>query len=162
MPLPVCSVCAKSGILCPACEAKLSEGKINEFDVEVSRVLYELLGDEADFTRAINTENYVVILTGREEVGKIIGKGGRNIRVISKHIGKQVRVVGEGDFNEMVGVFIAPARVHSINTVYKPNGSMAIRVRVDRRDKNKLRIGVDDLKKLVSGITDTPVELTFD
>jgi transcription antitermination factor NusA-like protein len=162
MALPVCKICAKNRVLCAACEGKLSEGRINEFDVEVSRILYELFGDETNFTRAVNTENYVVILTAADEVGRIIGKGGRNIRVISERLGKQVRVVGEGDFEEMVRAFVAPARVRSINTLYRPDGSTAVRIRVDKTDKNKLRISSGDLMKVISGITDKDIELTFD
>ena len=162
MSLPVCTVCAKSGVLCPSCEAKLGEGRINEFDVEVSRILYELLGEEANFTRAIDTENYVVILTGSGDVGGLIGKGGGNIKEISKRLGKQVRVVGEGDFNEMVKAFIAPARVNGINTVYRPDGTMATRIRVDARGRGRLRVSPEDLRRLVSGMTDRHVELAFD
>jgi transcription antitermination factor NusA-like protein len=148
--------------LCTACEAKLEVGQINVYDIEVSRVLYELFGDEASFHRAIDTEDYVILLTESRDVGKIIGKSGANIKLLSKRLGKKVRVVGEDDFEEMVKAFIAPARVRGINTVYLENGVQAVRVRVDERDRDKLRIGLADLKRLVAGITDTQVELTFD
>jgi len=162
MDLPVCEVCAKSPILCSDCEKKLSDGVINEYDVEVSRVLYELFADDARLTRAIETQDYVVLLTKSEDVGSVIGEGGLNIQMISERLGRSVRVVGEGDFENMVKAFIAPARVKSINTVYRPRARKSVRVRIKRGDRGKLRNTLDDLGKLISSISDVDVELAFD
>ena len=162
MVLPVCWFCAKGRYLCVDCEKKLGDGRINVYDVEAARALHELLGGEASFHRAIDTEDCVIVLTDSADVGKIIGKGGANIKLLSQRLGRRVRVVGVDDFEEMVRAFIAPARIKGINTVYLSNGVQAVRVRVDKRDKDKLRIALPDLKRLVAGITDTQVELTFD
>jgi transcription antitermination factor NusA-like protein len=162
MALPICEVCAKTGLLCSACERKLEEGKISEYDVELSRMLYSSLGIEAEFIKVIETSDNLVVLTQRENVGKIIGKGGSTIKEVSTKFGKQIRVVGVGEFKEMVYDFISPAKVLGFNTVYVPDGSTKYRVRVDRRDEKKLRIPLRDLEKMIDSITGNKVELVLE
>ncbi|MFC2154770.1 KH domain-containing protein, partial [Candidatus Altiarchaeota archaeon] len=105
---------------------------------------------------------FIVILTKKEDIGKIIGKGGANIRMLSNKLGKQVRVISVGDLKSTIYDFVAPARVVGINTVYKPDGSTIQRVRVNKRDKNKLRMDLDDMAKLVSSLTDDSLEITLE
>jgi len=162
MTLPICEICAKTGVLCPACEAKLEAGKITEVDVELSKQLFELSQGEIGFERAIETKNNVIILAKKEDVGRIIGKGGDNIRKLSQQLGRQVKVVGTGNIEDTIYDLIAPARVAGINTVYKPDGSTGQRVRIDPNDKEKLRIDLKDMERLVSSIARNPVEITFE
>ncbi|MBD3387554.1 MAG: transcription elongation factor NusA [Candidatus Altiarchaeales archaeon] len=162
MALPVCTDCAKRRLLCASCESKLSSGLINEYDVEASRALYGLLGDGADFRRAIPTEDFVAVIAKADDVGSVIGRGGDNIRVLSERLGRPVRVVGEDDFEEMVRALIAPARIKGVNEVFKPGGGRKIRVRVNAEDRKKLRMGVEDLRNLLSSLADAELDLTFD
>ena len=162
MTLPICNICAKTGVLCSACESKLEEGKISELDVELSKILFKLGNGEIGFERAIDTKNFIVILTKKENVGKIIGKSGDNIRQLSKNFGKQIRVIGTGDLNEMIYDFIAPARIISVNTVYKPDGTTLQRVRINKKDRKKLRMGIKEIEKLISSLTNSNVEISFE
>ncbi|HEX54664.1 MAG: transcription elongation factor NusA [Candidatus Altiarchaeales archaeon] len=162
MTLPICNICAKTGVLCSVCESKLESGKISELDVELSKILYKLGKGEIGFERAIDTKNFIVILTRKENVGKIIGKSGDNIRQLSKKFGKQIRVIGTDDLNEMIYDFVAPGRIISINTVYKPDGSVIQRVRINKRDRKKLRMGIDEIEKLISSLTNSNVEISFE
>ena len=123
MQLPICSICAKSGVLCSACEAKLQEGKISPLDVELSKVLYKIGKGEIGFEKAIETEKFVVILTHSDQVGKIIGKHGENIKFLSKKFKKPVRVIGTENLERMIYDFVYPAKILGINLVYKPDGN---------------------------------------
>ena len=160
--MPICDVCAQTGVLCAACERKLSEGKISEYDIELSRMLYAGMGNEAGFIKAIETSDNLVVLTERDNVGKIIGKGGSIIKEISAKIGRQIRVVGVGEFRDMVYDFIAPAKINGFNRVYVPDRSLKYRVRVDRRDEKKLRIPLRDLERMIESVTGTKVELILE
>jgi len=162
MVLPICEVCAKTGLLCAACEKKLGDGKISEYDVELSRILYSSLGLDAEFIKVVETTDNLVVLAQRESVGKIIGKGGSTIKDISAKFGKQIRVVGVGEFKDMVYDFIAPAKVLSFNKVYAPGGAIKYRVRIDKRDEKKLRIPLRDLEKMIDSITGSKVELVLE
>lgn len=154
--------CAKGMVLCPSCEKNLSLGKINEYDVEVSRVLYGIFREEADFIHAIDTENHLVIVVKAEDVGEVIGKGGANLRILTERLGRTVKVIGRDSFKETVTALIAPARVTGVNEVLKPGGGKAVRVRINREDQNRLRMSLPDLQKLVSAVTDQEVQLSWE
>lgn len=161
MSAPVCDACANSLYLCTECERLLADSAINEYDVEVARALAELTQGAVSFRRAIETQDYVIVIAGEDDVGGIIGRDGANIKALSSRIGRNVRVVGDGDFEELVKAFIAPARVKGINKVFD-KGSQRIRVHVDSRDRDRLRITQADLGRLIAGLAEGEVELLFD
>lgn len=161
MTLPICDICAKTGVLCSTCESKLQEGKISELDVKLSGLLYELGKSEIGFERAIDTKNFIIVLTKKEDVGKIIGRGGDNIRFLSEKLEKQLRVIGTGDLEDTIYDFVAPARITSINTVYRLDGSTIKRVRIDKKDKEKLRMDLEEIKKLIASLADDNIEIIF-
>lgn len=162
MTLPICDICAKTGILCSACESKLKEGKISKLDVELSKSLYEVGAGEIGFERAIDTEKFIIVLASKESIGKIIGKGGDNIRLLSNKFGKQLRVIGTGDMESTIYDFVAPARILGINTVYKQNGEVVRRVRISKRDKKKLRMDIGEIQKLIESVTKDNIEVSFE
>ena len=160
MALPICDRCARTTVLCASCESKLAAGKINVFDIEASRALAGILGDEADFTHAIDTEYQVIVVA--KDVGRIIGKGGANIRALSERLGKKVKVIGQDSLKEMAQALIAPARIVGINLVLRPGGGKAYRIRVEKADKNRLRMGIEDIRKLMNATSDCEVEIEYD
>jgi len=66
MSIPICAICAKTGVLCSACEAKLARGQISETDVEVAKIFYESGMEGTGFERAIDTGEYIIILSKRK------------------------------------------------------------------------------------------------
>ncbi len=162
MSLPICAICAKTGVLCSACEKKLKDGKISELDVELSKILYRLGKGEIGFERAIDTKKFIIVLTQKENIGKIIGKSGDNIRQLSKDFGKQLRVISTGDLQQTIYDFVAPARILAVNTVYKPDGTTVRRVRINKRDRKKLRMSLKEIEKLMTSLTNDKIEISFE
>lgn len=162
MSLPICAICAKTGVLCNVCEEKLRDGKISELDVELSKILYEKGDGELGFDRAIDTKKFIIILTKKENIGKIIGKSGDNIRQLSKELGKQVRVISTGDLQQTIYDFVAPARILAINTVYRPDGTTLQRVKINKKDKKRLRMNVKEIEKLITSLFNDKVEISFE
>lgn len=162
MGLPICDLCAKTGILCGACEDRLERKKISDLDVTLAAILYELGKGEIGFERAIEADDAIIVLTPKKDVGKVIGKGGATIRLLSERLGKPVRAISVGDVTATIHDFLAPARVTATSTVYKPGGVTVRRVRVDKRDRGKLRMTVETMEQLLSSISDDDVKITFD
>jgi transcription antitermination factor NusA-like protein len=160
-PLPICASCADSKFLCKDCEKLYSDSRISVYDVEVSRILRRLLGDEASFIHAVETAEHIVVIADPDQVGSIIGKGGHNLNAISETLGRPVKVVGKDSFNDMVAALVAPARVRGINPVLAPGGAKKIRVKIEGQDRGRLRMSVSDMQKLVCAVTDEQVELAF-
>jgi len=160
--LPICDICAKTGVLCGACETKLEKGEITSLDVELSGILYKLGEGEIGFEKAIDTGDNIIIITEKEAVGKVIGKSGNNIKKLSKQLCKKVQVIGTGKLGELIDDFMAPTRVLGVNTVFKPDGSTVQKVRISKMEKDKLNIEVETMQNLIRSLTGDNVEIIFE
>jgi len=161
METPICAICAKTGVLCNACEAKLRKGEISELDVEVSKIFHEAGMEGTGFERVIESGDHVIILTKKENIGKIIGKSGETIRMISKKLGKKVRAIGTESLQDTIYDFVAPAQISSINTVYMPDGRKVKRIKINKNDRKKLRMDPEEIEKLVCSLTTDKIEIIF-
>ncbi|WP_456482667.1 hypothetical protein [Methanopyrus sp.] len=172
MELPICEVCAKTGLLCPGCEERLERGEITETDVEVSKKLVELKEEhpsleDVALLRTIDTGNLVVLVTKPGMAGKLIGKRGRISRALSDHLGKKVRVVEEIEnpkdvrqLRKLIQDLILPARLLSVNVVYEPDGERYKAV-IHHRDRHRVPADTEELEKAVKELTGIEVEVTF-
>ncbi|MFH1403840.1 MAG: hypothetical protein ABIH11_06205 [Candidatus Altiarchaeota archaeon] len=161
-PLPLCRLCAKNRVLCSSCNRGFSEGRITEYDIELSRLVYEMFEGRIGFKKAVDANEHVIVLADRGNVGELIGREGNGLRRMSERVGKPVKIVGVGDVEDMIRDLIAPARIHSINKVYKPGGETAYRVRIDSRDKGRLRINPEAMKSIISSIAEREVDLKLE
>lgn len=168
MKAPICEVCLKTeDILCPADEKKLQEGVISEMDVRISRMLYKLLGDvDVEFKKAVEAGDLVVIMVGEGNVPLVIGKGGKNIKLLMRELGKRVRVIegmeikGTEDIKKLAIDLLYPASVFGVNVVYAPAGQY-YKVLILRRDKQKLPERQEILEDILSKIVGSDVKISF-
>ncbi len=172
MKAPICEVCLKTdGILCPADEKKLQEGIISELDVKVARLLYRLIDDaDMEFKKAVEAGgDLIVIMVGGEgDVPITIGKGGKNIKALTRELGKRIRVIeaaevkGTEDVKKLATDLLYPASVFGVNVVYKPGGGGTYyKVLVLRRDRKKLPAKEDVLESILSQIVGSEVKINF-
>ncbi len=169
MKAPICEVCLKTDdILCPADEKKLQEGVISELDVKIARLLYKLLGDaDIEFKRAVEAGDLIVIMVGEGDVPLTIGKGGKNIKLLMRELGKRIRVIegreikGTDDVKKLATDLFYPASIFGVNVVYKPNGGQYYKVLVLQRDRNKLPEKPEVLENILSQITGKDAKIAF-
>lgn len=160
--LPICNICAKTKTLCPSCEKKLKNGEISELDVKIAEMVYDFGKGEFGFKKAVDVGNFVVILTQkREYIGKIIGEGGENLRKIEEAVGKPVRVISVGSLGEIISSFIYPANITAISRAYKTDGSVVQKITINKNDADKLKMDINSLKKVISSLTNTNVEVVL-
>lgn len=162
MSLPICGDCARTGLLCPECERKFREREITEIDVELSRILHKLTSGDVGFKQAVDTRDGVIVLAEKKDVGKLIGVDGSTIKTLLEELGKDIKVIGLDDRDEMIRHLVAPAVVKSINEVYKPDGLVTYKVRINRMDENKLRMSLCDVTRIASSAADTEVDFELD
>jgi len=154
MVLPVCDVCLKSGMLCQGCENKLKSGEITQMDLDIAKILYKLGEGKIGFKKTIEIGDTVIIVTEKEQVGKLIGKSGKIVREISHSIGKKVRVVGENsDLRAVARDILAPARLSGINIIYGKEGQKKYKIRVMAEDSRRIPGRLDVLNSIIKELT---------
>ena len=154
MVLPVCDVCLKSGMLCQGCENKLKSGEITQMDLDIAKLLYKLGEGKIGFKKTIEIGDTVIIVTDKEQVGKLIGKSGKIVREISRSIEKKVRVVGENsDLRSVARDILAPARLSGINIVYGKDGQKKYKIRVMAEDSRRIPGRLDVLNSIIKELT---------
>jgi transcription antitermination factor NusA-like protein len=163
MVLPICDVCLKSGMLCQGCENKLKSGEITPLDLDIAKLLYKLGEGTIGFKKTIEIGDVVIIVTDKNQVGKIIGKSGKIVRAISKKVGKKIRVIGEGsDFKEIARDILAPARISGINIVYGTDGEEKYKIRVMKEDSRRLPARLDVLNDIMKQLTHEKTVIVLD
>lgn len=163
MVLPVCDVCLKSGILCQGCENKLESGEISQIDLDIAKVLFKLGDGKIGFKKTIEVGDIVIIITGKDQVGKLIGKNGKIVRELSRTVGKKIRVVGQdSDLKSVSKDILAPARVSGINIVYGKDGEEKYKIRVMQEDSRKLPGRLDVLNEIIELLTGEKTVLVVD
>ncbi|MBU4534718.1 MAG: KH domain-containing protein [Euryarchaeota archaeon] len=163
MVLPICDVCLKSGILCPGCGKKFKNGEVTQTELDIAKIIFKLGDGKIGFNRAIDRGDAVIIITDKNQVGQIIGKGGKIVRAITKEIGKKVRVVGDGsDLKSVSSDLIAPARISGINIVYGRDGQEKYKIRVMREDARRIPGKPEQLNAIIKLLTGKETIIVLD
>ncbi len=137
MKAQICSICLNSDMLCMACKRKLDEGKITESDVKFSRMINEAAKsfrplDGIAIKKVIENRDLAVIVCGRGDKSRLIGREGSMIRKLSKSAGKSIRVVEEtSDMKEFIQDLISPVPVLGMNVLYA-NGNEVLKIMIPK------------------------------
>ncbi len=163
MELPICDVCLKSGMLCQGCENKLKSGEISQLDLDIAKILYRVGDGKIGFKRTVEIGDVLIIITEKDQVGKLIGKGGKIVREISKTVERKVRVVGENsDLKAVASDILTPARISGINIVYGKDGDEKYKIRIRREDARRLPGKMVLLNSIIQELTGEKTLLVID
>ncbi len=166
MKLPVCEKDIESRDLCGECSEKLRKGKITQTDIELSRILHKLtkkgtIRNCPDLITTKQIEEKQVLSLVEGDPANLIGKGGRIIRLISEELGKEVRIVKNGNILEMTNDLITPAKTYGVNTLYRTTGEKKKRITVPREMKNKINMDPKKAEESIKKLKGEKYELKF-
>jgi transcription antitermination factor NusA-like protein len=167
MKAPICDICLKSGILCLGCEEKLRKGVISELDVRIAKLLYQLEEEhhirDITFVEAVESRSLIVIIVGEGEIGNLIGKGGKTVKVLQRALRKKIRIIEDtDDTRKIIQDLLHPARILGMNILYLPSGEQKYKVRVPREDERRIPTNVQSAEEIVSKLTNLEVQIVFE
>lgn len=166
MQAPICEVCLKSDILCSGCQERLSAGKISQDDIKIARYLYAL-SDKMRSIKDIKISRVVdcgtlVIITGRGDAPKLVGRKGVVVKKIAKDFKKSIRILEEApSFKDFAEEIISPASVSGINTLFRDNKEV-YKIRVPANQRSQVFITPENFSQLMSNFYNLKVEIVFE
>ncbi len=166
MQAPICDVCLRSNILCSGCKDKLDNGMISEKDVEISRYLYDL-SERMRSIRDIKILKIIdcgtlLIVTGRGDAAKLVGKGGVVVKKIAKDFKKSIRILEEApSFKDFVEELLYPASINGINTLYREDKEI-YRIKVPAPQKGSVMITPEIFTQIISNFYNVKAEIVYE
>jgi hypothetical protein len=135
---PICSFDARTGILCPKCDAKLRSGQLSNTDVEVSIKLTKAAEKNSDLSK-INLvkaeqidQDYLLVL----EPGSLspLRRDQSFQKNLQSVLGGKVWLT-EADTSDKKALedLFFPVRIANVNTAWLPDGSKLIKVVIPGR-----------------------------
>ena len=166
MKTPLCEVCLSSDILCSGCQEKLETNKISQDEIDISRYLFNLSSKISSLKgvrllKAVNTNNMLLMIAGKGDARKLVGKGGIVVKKLAKKMGKSIKVIEENNFSNFITDFFHPISIHGVNIVYT-EGKESYRVRIPISHKNRLPIPHSTFSDIISGIYGKKAEIVFE
>jgi len=151
---PFCIFCLKSGILCSRCQEKVDKGLFSELDIKVCKKFLELEErfqelKEVEFIKALKIKGLTIILVKVPrgfpkrvwfEISRILRREFGSVRIIEKGY----------DIKSMIEQLLAPVKILSIATVWFPDGSSELVVRISKHESRRLSVNKEDLEKVIS------------
>ncbi|MHA1143787.1 MAG: hypothetical protein ACTSRW_03550 [Candidatus Helarchaeota archaeon] len=166
--LPICKICAQTGILCGSCSERLDDGEITDLDIDIAKELIALEKEnknlnDASFFRSIDTGSLIVLIVGQGEVSKFIGPRGKIKKSLQDRFGKPFRIIEKSkDLPKILGDLVSPARILGINEIYLPTGEIEKKARIYKADSKKFPASKEIIEDLIFQLTGIRVRITFE
>ena len=163
---PLCEECLKSKTVCDTCKNKIESSNISKEEVDVLRFIHSLSMktpslNDVRIVKVMN-HNVLLIITGRGDAAKLVGKGGSVVKQIAKKFKKSIRILEQApDFKDFVEDLVMPANVSGINTLYRDNEEIT-RIRVPEFQKGHMLLTPEDFSQVVSHFFKRKAELVFE
>jgi hypothetical protein len=165
--LPICSFDAKTGLLCPICQAKVASGQVSEADVQVSKALITAAGrfkalSSVSLVRAHRVQEGGDYLVEVSEPGLAILRE-KDVRYeLGRILGGRVWVAGaSGSSRRLIEDIIQPLRVIGFGTTWLPDGSSRTKVIVDESGRRLTR-RLESAKKILKAARGVDLVVEFD
>ncbi len=165
MKYPLDKICVKSGILCPTCQRKVDTGIVDKNEIPIMKAFMELEDKLKELRRGEYIKSYdlngLVIVLVRDHWEK------EEIEKISKELSNVLRrrtkvIIYTSDKKYLVEQILYPATLLGMNTLWLPDGTEQIIVRVSRRDQRIIGGRKRLLEKLLADLLEKNVRIRFE
>ncbi len=159
--IPLDRVCLRSGVYCSVCERKISEGRIEEWEIELLKALVDLepsLGSTIlDYVKAYRAGNAIVIVANVRGSVPVAFK-----ERLARRLGVSdvVIVSNTSDIVRLAEELLYPLRVTGIDRSYLPDGTVETILRVEG-DEPPRAWAVELFKELARRRLGTEVKIRY-
>ncbi len=166
MKAAVCEVCLKNDMLCEGCSKKLEEGEITEEAVDISRYLYSLVDEypyleDVEIGEIYTGDEVTVIVASRDDVGKVVGKGGEIVKKLADEVDGAIRVVEMSkDVKKFSKNLLPDVKVYGVNKVFSPDEDY-YKVIVNPDDSRRIMLKEKEFTELVKKVTGDRAKISF-
>lgn len=154
--IPLDTICVRTGLLCPSCQAKVERGVVEEWEVEVMKALLEVEDELGgfDFEYVKSERAHGTLYIRVRGSGRIPLEAERALEAKLRGLGvRRVRIIEEAsDPVSIIKAALYPARVLSINRHYLPDGSVYYVALVPKSDREYLPGRIEDARYLLSRV----------
>ncbi|MCD6226985.1 KH domain-containing protein [Candidatus Micrarchaeota archaeon] len=160
LPIPIEEI--EKGELSEDTRKKLREGKLSKTDINVSKALYEVAKEKnlnnIGFEKAIEIGD-VIIITTKQNIGLLIGRGGSIASALSKKLNKKIRIIKHSETrHKLVSELIEPAVLKGINVKYTKTGKIW---KILIGNKEKLPMNEDTLEIALKQFFGADIEIKY-
>jgi len=154
-------------MLCQKCLGKLESGEVSELDLKIARSLLSLEEkypslQNVYFHGAVYAGKTLAIVVGLGDVPRLLGFGGKIIKVLGEETGKSIRVLEYGvDDRKFLEDLFAPLSILTINTIWLPDGTTETRVILRKRRGSQPPFDVKALKEIASKVRNMTLRVEF-
>lgn len=162
---PICEICLKSGILCAACQDKVTQGELKEKDIELLRMIYKeternKMLVEIQIKKIIEGNDVILVVCSSGDAAKIVGRGGFFAKRLEEAAGKPVRVVEESaDARAFLQNIILPVPIINLNIIYTPDGE---KYKIIIPKNSRLPMPLNAFKSVAKDVLKKDVEIGFE
>jgi transcription antitermination factor NusA-like protein len=167
--IPICKICAKTGVLCNSCQTKLEEGAISQIDIDLSNYLMELESSKfpalknVNFYRSIQADSVLILLVGKAEIASFIGPRGKLIKLLQEKFNRNIRIIEKvTDLKKTIEDLIVPAELLGMNKIYLPTGEVESKARLKFGDQNRLPARTNVLEDVIYQLTNEKIRIVFE
>jgi len=155
-----------NNILCNACAEKVGKNEIKIDEIEMYRRLNKLLGEQRilkdiEIKRIVGTST-LLIITGKNNAARLIGKDGKVVKKLVKDLGKQVRVVEQPtELKDFVNDVFFTVPILGINVVYNSQGEL-YRIRIPKSERTRLPISSEVFMNISKTLFNKDTDVIFE
>lgn len=167
MKTPICSFDARTGVLCPKCDARLRSGQLSQADVDVSVRLAKTAEKSSDvakinLSRVTRVGNdYLLVL----EPGNLatLRRDAELQRTLQSALGSKVWLT-ESDTTERKELedLFFPIRVSNVNTVWLPDGSKMTKVLVSGKKSERFPHDTEMISRILKETREMDLMVEFE
>ncbi|WFO75886.1 transcription elongation factor [Desulfurococcaceae archaeon MEX13E-LK6-19] len=166
MKYPLDKVCVKSGILCPRCQRLVDTGEVQQYEIPIMKTLIELEEGkykelrQGSYIKAYKSDNIIIVLVQGIGDPKALEKASKDL---SQKLGFRVKIIEKtGDIRRLIEQVIHPAILLGVNTLWLPDGSEQVVIRIPRRDHRLISNYIKDYEKILGEIIGKPVRIRYE